>query len=341
MNTESRLLNILNEIRPRELNISSYSRKSLRRILDAAAYYLEIYRFSLDRVLQLCKLSPDMTTLVDYGGGHGILSIMAKMSGFGKVIYVDNNPEAVKTLHELSQHIGFAPDVVIQGGSDLLKRWCLENEVAPDALVAMDVIEHIYVLDDFFADLNAISPAMKMLFTTASNPYNKRVVRRLHKAMDIDEYGHRNKKGFRQLRREYIQRLHPDMPERQLDYWADNTRGLDYDDVARAVESQSPNLLLDQHNTCDPETGSWTERILPEDDYRQILQPYGYSLMLLAGHYNVHRNGPKAWVSRRYNQRIALAPQGEPSGWRERRHYRKALMVAPFIYLVVDCQHIR
>ena len=335
MNSVNRMLELLKTVKPRELDISSYSRKALRRTLDATEYYLEIFNKVLDRVLQLCAMSPEETILVDYGGGHGLLSIMAKMSGFKKVIYVDNNPDAVQTQHELSERMGFAPDVVIEGDSGMLLRWCNDNQVTPNALVSTDVIEHIYVLDTFFADLQALSPNMKMVFTTASNPYNKDVVHRLQKAMDKDEKGSRLSKGFWQLRRDHVKKLHPDMPDKLLDFWADNTRGLTYEDVARAVESQSPNLLNDKHNTCDPATGSWTERILPEDDYRQLLLPYGKSLLVLPGHYNTHCRGPKAWVKRRRNRRISKAPDNAPSSFGERRAMRRALKTAPFIYLIV------
>jgi hypothetical protein len=176
---------------------------------------------------------------------------------------------------------------------------------------------------------------MKMVFTTASKPYNSRVVRRLRKAMQADELGTTTRKGFWKMRRDFIQKLQPEMSERELDYWADNTRGLVYSDVERAVESQSPNLLLDPDNTCDPETGSWTERILPVEDYRQLLLPYGFTLTVLPGRYNEYRRGPKRWASDYYNKQIDNAPDGEPRGFRERYRYNKALKVAPFIYLVV------
>ncbi len=308
---------------------------------EVSKYYIDIYRSSLERVAALSSqsgtpTSPDNMVVVDFGGGHGMLSILAKQMGFGRVVYIDRNPDAQKSLAQLSEHFGTKPDVILQGDAETLKTWCRENGETPDALLAMDVIEHIYVLDEFFSALHDISPQMNMLFTTASTPYNKRVVRRLHHAMNLDEFGHDGKKGFRTLRREHIQQLHPDMSNKQLDYWAENTRGLIYEDVERAVDAQTPNLLRDPYNTCDPETGSWTERILPVEDYLQILLPYGYSLHVFPGRYNIHRNGPKEWASKYYNSIIDKAPQNEPEGRRERCNFNKALKVAPFIYLIAQ-----
>lgn len=323
------------QLQPDSLALSDYSRQGLQRVVSAVEYYLEIYRYSLEKVLECCSLSPDEITIVDYGGGHGLLSIFAKRLGFARVIYVDASPDAVQTVQLLSQRLQSGPDAILQGDAETLRRWCADRQVTPDALLAMDVIEHIYVLDDFFASLHTLSPRLRMLFTTASNPYNSRVVRRLHYAMVADEQGHGDKKGFLQLRREYIKQQHPDMPDKQIDYWAKNTRGLKYVDIDRAVDSQSPNLLLDPYNTCDPQTGSWTERILPIDDYRHLLAPYGFRLTLLPGHYNTHRRGPKEWMSVLYNKQIAQAGDKEPETRRERRQYNKALKHAPFVYIIV------
>ena len=326
----------LGKVNVGELQVSEYSRNALKRVLDAAEYYLEIYRNCLEKVLEMCGLSPEEIIIVDYGGGHGLLSILAKKLGFNKVIYIDYNADALHTVQVLSDILGVAPDVMLQGDVTVLREWCNDNKVKPNALLAMDVIEHIYVLDEFFSELHSISDKMKMVFTTASTPFNKRVVRRLRRAMQEDELGTTTRKGFWQKRRDYLQELHPDMSERELDYWADNTRGLIYEDVERAVESQSPNLLLDPDNTCDPANGSWTERILPIDDYRQLLLPYGFTLSVLPGRYNEHRNGAKKMVSGWYNRDIDKAPQREPQTRRERRNYKKALNVAPFIYLIVN-----
>ena len=333
---QARLATALADINPRKMDLPAPNRAALKRTLDAAEYYLDIYRGGLERVLAMCGKSPDEITIVDYGGGHGLLSALAKKLDFRNVIYVDYDVEALTTARLVGDALGVKPDVMLQGDATTLRDWCRENGVTPDALLAMDVIEHIYVLDDFFGRLYEISPRMKMVFTTASNPYNSRVVRRLRKAMQADEIGTTVKKGFWQMRRDYIQKLQPEMSDRELDYWADNTRGLIYSDVERAVEAQSPNLLLDPDNTCNPATGSWTERILPVDDYRQLLIPYGLKLTVLPGRYNEHRRGPKLWASRHYNRTIDKAPDGEPRGMRERRRYRKALSVAPFIYLYVS-----
>lgn len=321
MDTVSSLSVTLRTIDYDALPISDYSRRYIRRMLPALDYYLGIYAHGLETLLRSVGKPAEELTLVDYGGGHGFLSILAKQAGVGQVIYVDFNPDAVATIHAVSDYLATletpvpGPDVVLQGDSKVLGEWCAREKESPDIVMGMDVIEHIYCLDDFFGHLFVVGAPMRMLFTTASNPYNRRVVRKLHKVMAKDEA------LFFKQRREFIQKHYPDMDSQKLDYWATNTRGLNYDDILRAVDTESPNLLRDPFNTCDPETGSWTERILPLDDYRNLLMPYGYEMCVENGWYNSANTGLKGCLERHYNKFLKAG---------RRRN------VAPFLFLYMQ-----
>lgn len=295
------LLEKIRHTRFEELPISDYSRNYILRIMPDIDYYFAIWERCIGETLAMAPRKAEHLTVADYGGGHGFVSMMLKEKGVGRVLYVDHNPQSVEAVKALSRHFELGPDVAIEGEARELRDWCEKNATAPDALMGMDVIEHIYCLDDFFYNLYAVNPAMPMLFTTGSNPYNYRVTMRLRRAMKSDEA------IFRKQRRDYIATRFADMSEQELDHWADNTRGLKYDDVQRAVESQSPNLLRDPFNTCDPATGSWTERILALEEYRGILQPYGSDVTLENGFYNEqsHRLG-RRW--RRLFNRLLRRP---------------------------------
>jgi hypothetical protein len=54
-----------------------------------------------------------------------------------------------------------------------------------------------------------------------------------------------------------------------------------------------PNQPLDKFNTCHPETGSWTERILSINDYKSTFQSCGFVLTVNSGFYNEHKKGLK------------------------------------------------
>ncbi|MCR4828879.1 MAG: class I SAM-dependent methyltransferase [Bacteroidales bacterium] len=326
------------ELKTSSLGMSDYSIKAYERVAVAVEYYLDIYAQSLELAAELSGVKISDMTVVDYGGGHGLFSVYAKRMGAARVLYVDYNPEAVSAAGMLGDILGGGADVQITGDARDLREWCQTEEVTPHAVVGIDVIEHIYVLDDFFSAIHSISRQIAMVFTTASTPYNRFVVRRLHKAMVIDEQGDATHAGFRNLRRRYIAKQHPNLSKKDVEYWTRNTRGLTYKDIDLALEHQNPNLLLDLYNTCDPETGSWTERILPISDYRQLLAPYNWELTVLPGQYNEHRKGPKLWASYLINRIIRRGFIMSPRSLKGRRAYNKSLKLAPFIYLVVKAQ---
>lgn len=283
------------------LPISDYSRQYILRLLPHIDYYLSIYNRCIDSMAQALQLPLTDITMVDYGGGHGFLSCLAKSRGVGRVVYVDLNPQAVTTVKVVADQLGYGPDIVLQGDAATLRYQLQQSGVVPHAVLGMDVIEHVYSLEDFFADIHSLNPHMFMLFTTGSTPYNKRVVRRLRQVMVADELGLNGKPGFLALRRSAIAQYFPKMTSAELDIWAEQTRGLNYQDTLRAVETRTPHLLADPYNTCDPVTGSWTERILPIADYQRIVAPYGWQVSVDNGYYNTFRHGAKALPSRMLN----------------------------------------
>jgi hypothetical protein len=321
----------LRQIDYRSLPISDYSRDYILRLLPILDYYLDICNQALDYLLPATR-SQLPATLIDYGGGHGFMSLLAKRRGIRRVIYVDYNPQAAETITALSHLLGQGPDVILTGDQDTLRDWCREHQVVPDALVGIDVIEHIYRLDLFFDGLKALNPHMAMVFSTSSTPFNPWVKRRLRRFMERDEQGHDGKPGFYQLRRDFIARLRPDLSPQELDCLARQTRGLAFQDInsecvnALMRECASLNsqfsILNSQFsipNTCDPRTGSWTERILPIEAYRRYARHC--HVTYAKGFYNRHHQGLKGLAARTLNLLLRLPF----TRW-----------IAPFIYLKVN-----
>lgn len=303
------ILTQLQKINPQDLPISDYNRRYLQRMQPLWDYYEEIYSHCLSLMLDRLAMPREDVVMVDYGGGHGALSLLAKEMGVGQVVYIDSNPQCAETVGVLSDQLGLGPDVILQGEADTLRSWCLRDQVRPHCLMGMDVIEHIYCLDDFFSEILRINPGIEMLFTTGSNPENRRVTRRLHDVMAEDE------RHYSELRREYIRTLFPDLSDEALEQWTRDTRGLTYDDIQRAVESQSPNILADPFNTCDPRNGNWTERILPVSDYSQILQQYGHHLDVLPGFHNTHKSASRQRMAAFVNRMIARSQSIRHAPW--------------------------
>lgn len=181
------------------LPISGYNKRYIANLKPALPYYMKIYAGCLLKGLESIGSSPEEITLIDYGGGSGFLSMLAKQAGIGRVIYIDLNPDSVDTIRILKELANTGPDIILHGDSDTLADWCSANKAKPQLLIATDLIEHVYDLSAFFANLIAIDNKMQMLFTTASTPFNPYVKRRLHRLMTTWE------KEYYALRLHYIQ----------------------------------------------------------------------------------------------------------------------------------------
>jgi Ribosomal protein L11 methylase len=51
--------------------------------------------------------------MIDFGGGSGFLSMLAKSIGIGHVIYVDLNPLSVQAAFRLKEYTGTGADLFL------------------------------------------------------------------------------------------------------------------------------------------------------------------------------------------------------------------------------------
>ncbi|MBQ4161889.1 MAG: SAM-dependent methyltransferase [Parabacteroides sp.] len=272
-----------------KLPISDYNKRYIRNLKSALPYYMLIYETCIQKGLQAIHVPLTEIIFVDYGGGSGFLSILAKQIGFGQVIYIDLNPNSVETIRILKEEIGIGPDIILHGDSDKLKTWCKEHNCKPQLLIATDLIEHVYQLESFFADLIAINSQIQMLFTTASTPFNPYVKRRLHRIMKEEETGFSSNPNYYTLRLQYIQQNFTYFSKQEAEEIALKTRGLIFSDIHKAITQNQYPSLNDPFNTCDPRNGNWTERILPIETYCSIVRPHGFFVQIEKGFYNTQR----------------------------------------------------
>ncbi len=296
------LVSQLKAIDYERLPISKYNKCYIARLKPVLSYYMKIYADCLLKGLESVGSAPKDITFIDYGGGSGFLSMLAKQAGIGRVIYIDLNPDSVDTIRVLKALAGTGPDIILHGDSDTLADWCSANKVKPQLLIATDLIEHVYDLSAFFANLAAIDNKMQMLFTTASTPFNPYVKRKLHRLMTTWE------KEYYALRLHYIHLHFPALSPAEAKEAARKTRGLTFPHIRKAVENGSYPLLKDAFNTCDPRNGNWTERILPIETYRSLAKPFGYQVQVGKGFYNTDRPNPiSALISSGINGLIRIS----------------------------------
>lgn len=317
---------------PSRLDASTYSTAYLAHLLKNIRYYLDIYAEVLERALQKSNKDIASLVLVDYGCGNGLLGLFAKYCGFHKVYLADLDVDFIQAAGSLSDHINIKPDGFISGDENSLLQTLSTKKI--DCIVGTDVIEHIYDLADFFKSLHAMNTHMVSVFTTAANVYNPVKRRRLKALQRKDElfggkpgddplFGETAHPAFLEMRKNIIQSYAPLLEPGAVQKLAKNTRGLKKMDIRMAVRIYEENGKLPprlQHptNTCHPETGSWTERLLSIGQYRSIYAGAGFSLNIYTGKYDVYKKGIKSFINRILNAGIAVTGK----------------MLAPYLMLV-------
>ena len=298
---------LLADVQPEQVSEDLYCRNYLSHTLQHVDYYLKIYAKVLDLVQEKSDVNREGIKLLDYGTGNGLLGLFAVYCGFQKVYCQDVDPVFLSAAKNLSTQLHIFPSDFICG--DIHSFASHPNSLFADAIVGTDVIEHIYNLDAFFAEICKLNSRMITVFTTASNPENyfKRKKLRALQIRDetigyagnhIDSTQHNS---YRSMRYEIIQKHFPDLQPSQADKLAGATRGLRKEDILLAVEkfiqtSEYPKPG-DAFNTCHPINGSWTERVLPIKRYRDIYHAYHFHFELKQGFYNEFTPGLKRFVN--------------------------------------------
>lgn len=306
-------LKLLGELSIGELELDSYVRFYLAHLITHKKYFLHIYASVLNEILNKINKPKEQIALVDYGAGNGLLGLFAKYCGFSNVVIIDISPEFNYSQKMLSKKINILADDILCGDVDFLKE---KITVPPDAIVGTDVIEHIYDLNFFFSTLRALNEKMMLIFTTASNEKNWLKKKWLVRLQKIDEWkGWKQSEhnetipSFRKIREIIIKDTLPSIDSTSLQVLVNNTRGLRKDDIVRECKTYAQQGLVPpspRHptNTCDPLTGSWTERILTYDEYKNLYDKHGFSLQIKNGFYNGYQQNLKGWVFRQLNTLI-------------------------------------
>lgn len=297
-----------------------YCRKYLVHLLQHKTYFLTIYAAVLDKLLQHSKNNLNEISMVDIGAGNGLLGLFAKFVGFKKVYLNDNNERFVAASRQLSLQLQIEIDGFIYGGIKEVELY-FKTEV-PDAVVGTDVIEHIYNLNIFFETIQLMNPNMISVFTTASNPKNYFKVQHLRKLQRKDEleggnpednelFGEKPLASFFNMRKEIIKSYFNEIAAEDLDTLAQRTRGMIEAEILKVIDQfrldgTLPAMHANDTNTCNPVSGSWTERILQISEYQSVYQASGFQVKIYNGFYDEHKKGLKKLVNKILNGAIRI-----------------------------------
>ena len=312
----------LSSVNVDSLLMTSYAKRYLQHLILHKRFYCRIYAQLLNLVLKNCAKKKEDICLVDYGAGNGIIGLLAVYCGFGKVYINDLSADFIQAAKELSKAMGIQPDGFIEGDVENVQEYL--SNIVPDVVVSSDVIEHIYDLDIFFETVKQINPGVVTVMRTACNPANYFIVRQLKKMQLKDEllggspddhvlFGEAAIEPFVVIRRKIIKASSlGKLNDVEINTLATLTRGLRKVDIERAVEKYIvdktlPVTLSHPTNTCDPMTGSWSERLLNFEEYKMIYAKAGFDVEFYKGFYNEYENTVKSKLLFFVNRMIPFA----------------------------------
>ncbi|WP_290711006.1 class I SAM-dependent methyltransferase [Flavihumibacter sp. CACIAM 22H1] len=298
---------------------TSYEQAYFLHLQAHLEYYTAIYSSILGEALYLTPKPLADLRIIDYGAGNGMQAVFLKYVGVGQVVVNDLNESCITSCKALATALNLELDGYLQGDVSALEK----INQPMDVLLSTDVIEHIYDLDTCMQEMRRLQPGMLAIFTTASNPFNKLKVRQLRQLQHRDEFinsadpleegKNAYKMPYFKRRAQLLAENYAVLSEEEIELLATRSRGLRKDDMFKLTAHylQGGNLPLQavaKHNTCDPDTGNWTERILPMNAYKELADKAGYSFYASCGFYNQNGNVVLSWIKRTANYFIKHFP---------------------------------
>lgn len=277
----------LQKLNIQELNISEYNKNYLTKYKNNFGFYMSIYTQLFTKILVKLEKPVSEYTFVDYGGGCGIFSYLAKNMGFKTVVYNDLFETSVEDVKVISEKIGISVDYLICGDIDHLLQKMDSLQLEANLICSFDVLEHIYNIENWITRLSEIKNDFSLFFMTSANPGNPFINNRLKKLQVNAEFNGFNtgvgwKKtdlstSFLEERKKIIKNKFPSLDQQQLQLLAKKTRGQRKEDILKTVESYIETTQINYKinhptNTCDPYTGNWTEKLLDLKSLKKFIR---------------------------------------------------------------------
>ncbi len=305
------------------IGLSEYNQRRLGESLGDLQVRLMVYTHLLVRSLAPLNKPLEEATLLEYGGGPGLLSLLAREMGIGTVLYNDPYEVSCRDARLTAGALGLEAEAYIPGEVDETLEALRGSGVSCDVVASNNVIEHVYDARAFLHAMRRFSDGpLVVTHATTANPLNPRVrwvTMKIHREREFHDreraWGRKETgthRSYLQLRREMIRQAAPDLDEETVRRLARLTRGLRRDDILAAVERHRrtrewPTPPKHPTNTCDPFTGSWAERLTRPAELTDWLGQAGFRASILPGYYSCARHPWKPRLCGFANRAIALS----------------------------------
>jgi 2-polyprenyl-3-methyl-5-hydroxy-6-metoxy-1,4-benzoquinol methylase len=317
----NRLFEKLRKLSINALKISDYNKKYLESKVASLITNLQIYSYILSWSIAKSNGSLDRFVFLDYGGGSGILSLLAKELGIGTVIYNDIYEISCQDAQEIGKSVGNLADYYVQGDIGDIVVFFKKNKIDCNVIASYDVIEHIYDIESFFEKIPTLSNnPMSVVMSSGANTFNPLIRKRLMKKQIEEEnrdreskYGHKERdclRSYFNVRKdmiiEYSKECNKVLTGYEVEELATRTRGKIEADIKKCADEyfktkwfpQGPNHPT---NTCDPYTGNWTEHLMDPYWLAEILVKRGFEARVFSGYYGRSKSLAKRVIGKFLN----------------------------------------
>ena len=334
-----RLASKLQNIDLKDLSVSEYNQRYLGEQIKNLTPVLQTHAYLLGLNIAKSEKALSDYCIVDYGGGAGLISLLAKEMGVGKVIYNDIYDISCRDAQLLSKEIELEADSFICGDINEVIDFFDESAFRPDAIVSFDVIEHIYDIEGYLKQLPQFpSDSWRIVFGSGANGASPILKRRYTKAQihcgtqtREATWGRKKRdslKAYIDIRKDIIKQKAPQLDTRTIYELAIKTRGRIKQDIEWHVEeflergkiSYKPDHPT---NTCDPITGNWAEHLMNTEWLESILNEAGFTAKTISGYWGETGNALTKSITILLNSTISLLRN-------------KALALSPYYVIVAD-----
>ena len=306
------------------LGISEYNQRYLKEKFAKPEYEACVTTFMLSYVLQVLPADLSNMTLVDFGAGSGLISLVAKRLGVGNVVFCDIFEQSCIDGRRIADSLGFVADHYVCGDLKDVGKALEASGAEANAVVSHNVIEHVYDMNELFEDMQKLPQRELCIWhSTSANPLRPKTVTDLSKlARKVENedrkagWGHKQRnalQSYYSIRRDMITELLPEADSLMVEQFAKATRGLQRKDIEAVVEAYRETgqfTATPEHatNTCDPHTGNWCERLMDPFALTRDAKNFGINLEVASGLWCSDRKSyPKSLTKQLMNAFIGVA----------------------------------
>jgi 2-polyprenyl-3-methyl-5-hydroxy-6-metoxy-1,4-benzoquinol methylase len=163
------------------VGLSDYSRRYLEGTLVNDVSKPNLYAYLLFLGFRNAEeVVPSARAVMDYRGGNGLLSLLAREAGVGTVVYTDLEAASTSDARRLASALELEADHYVAGDLDDVLRFVRSANIDVKVMCSYDVIEHVHDIDAFLRSVPEISDGrLQIVFRSGANGANPRIRRNL------------------------------------------------------------------------------------------------------------------------------------------------------------------